>query len=106
MRNASHNAETSGGEFHEHQPGHGSRHSHGRRADDCALGGPPDASVCQYSWIYRLGTSLVPSFERGLMGSASIFKVKIYHKNGRALWGVYPIDYLFANKEDRLHGRT
>jgi hypothetical protein len=29
MRNASHNAETSGGEFHEHQPGHGSRHSQG-----------------------------------------------------------------------------
>ena len=38
MRNASHNAETSGGDFHGRQPGHGSHHSHGRRVDDCALG--------------------------------------------------------------------
>ena len=38
MRNASHNAETLGGEFHGRPPGHGSRYSHGRRADDCALG--------------------------------------------------------------------
>ena len=34
----SRNGESGGGDFHGHQPRHGSGHSHGRRADDCALG--------------------------------------------------------------------
>ena len=34
------NAETAVGDFDRRQPGHGSRHSHGRRTDDCALGVP------------------------------------------------------------------
>ena len=29
-----------GGDFHGRQPGHGSRHSHGRRTDDCSLAVP------------------------------------------------------------------
>jgi len=77
MRNAAHNAATSGGEFHGRQPGHGSRHSHGQRADDCALGVPPDVSVCQYNWIYRLEAFVVLSFDREVAGSvrhaASLF---------------------------------
>ena len=38
--NESRNAETARGYFHGRQPGHGSRHPHGRRTDDCALGVP------------------------------------------------------------------
>ena len=34
------NAESCGRDFHGRQPGHGSRHSNGRRSDDCALGEP------------------------------------------------------------------
>ena len=49
MRNASHNAETLGGEFHGRPPGHGSRPSHGRRANDCALG-LGTVKSCRSSW--------------------------------------------------------
>ena len=38
--NETRNAENAARDFRGRQPGHGSRHSHGRRTDDCALGLP------------------------------------------------------------------